>query len=43
VVSQRTLKSQSAEVKWRHKGEGEMLPLEGLAEEIAKLLVNLVK
>ena len=38
VVSQRTLKSQSAEVKWRHRGEGEMLPLEGLAEEIAGLL-----
>jgi prolyl-tRNA synthetase len=38
VVSQRTLKSQSAELKWRHKGEGETLPLEGLAEKIAGLL-----
>ncbi|MDM8000702.1 MAG: proline--tRNA ligase [Dehalococcoidia bacterium] len=38
VVSQRTLKSVSAEVKWRHKGEGELLPLQGLAEKIADML-----
>ena len=38
VVSQRTLKSQSAEVKWRSKGESQTLPLEGLVEEIAGML-----
>jgi len=38
VVSQRTLKSQSAELKWRNRGESETLPLEGLAEKIAGLL-----
>jgi prolyl-tRNA synthetase len=38
VVSQRTLKSQSAELKWRSKGESQTLPLEGLPEEIAGLL-----
>jgi len=38
VVSQRTLKSQSAELKWRSKGEGQTLPLEGLAGKIAGLL-----
>ena len=41
VVSQRTLKSQSAELKWRSKGESETLPLEGLAEKIAGLLAGL--
>jgi prolyl-tRNA synthetase len=38
VVSQRTLKSQSAELKWRHKSESQTLPLEGLVEKIAGLL-----
>jgi prolyl-tRNA synthetase len=38
VVSQRTLKSQSAELKWRSQGESQTLPLEGLAEKIAGLL-----
>jgi len=38
VVSQRTLKSQSAELKWRHKGESQTLLLEGLAGKIAGLL-----
>jgi prolyl-tRNA synthetase len=43
VVSQRTLKSQGAEIKWRHKGEGETLPLEGLPEKITGLLVKLLE
>jgi prolyl-tRNA synthetase len=38
VVSQRTLKSQSAELKWRSKGESQTLPLEGLAEKVAGML-----
>jgi len=40
VVSQRTLKSQSAELKWRSKGESQTLPLEGLAGKIAGLLAG---
>ena len=38
VVSQRTLKSQSAELKWRSKGESQTLPLEDLSGKIAGLL-----
>jgi len=38
VVSQRTLKSQSAELKWRHKSESQTPPLEGLAEKITGML-----
>jgi prolyl-tRNA synthetase len=38
VVSQRTLKSQSAELKWRSKAESQTLLLDGLAEKIAGLL-----
>jgi prolyl-tRNA synthetase len=38
VVSQRTLKSQSAELKWRDKSESQTLPLEDLPETIAKHL-----
>jgi len=39
VVSQRTLKSQSAELKWRSKAESQTLPLEGLAGKITGLLM----
>ncbi len=38
VVSQRTLKSQSAELKWRSQGGSETLPLEGLPGKIAGML-----
>jgi len=38
VVSQRTLKTQSAELKWRSQSESQTLPLEGLAEKIAGML-----
>jgi len=38
VVSQRTLKTQSAELKRRNKGESQNFPLEGLADKIAGLL-----
>jgi prolyl-tRNA synthetase len=38
VVSQRTLKTQSAELKWRSQGESQTLLLEGLAEKIAGML-----
>ncbi len=38
VVSQRTLKSQSAELKWRSGGESQTLPLEGLPAKIAGML-----
>ena len=38
VVSPRTLKSQSVEIKWRSEKEGQLLPLEGIAERIKKLL-----
>jgi prolyl-tRNA synthetase len=38
VVSQRTLKSQSAELKRRSQGESQTLPLEGLAEKVSGLL-----
>jgi prolyl-tRNA synthetase len=43
VVSQRTLKSQSAELKWRSQGESQTLLLEGLAEKIAGLLAEPLK
>ena len=36
VISPRTLKSQSAELKWRDKEESQLLPLEGLIERISK-------
>ena len=36
VMSPRTLKSQSAEIKWRNKEESQLLPLEGLTERISK-------
>ena len=36
VISPRTLKSQSAEIKWRNKEESQLLPLEGLTERISK-------
>ena len=36
VISPRTLKSQSAELKWRNKEESQLLPLEGLTERISK-------
>lgn len=36
VISPRTLKSQSAELKWRNKEESQLLPLEGLTEKISK-------
>ena len=36
VISPRTLKSQSAEIKWRNKEESQLLPLEGLIERISK-------
>jgi prolyl-tRNA synthetase len=36
VLSPRTLKSQSAEMKWRDSGESQILPLEGLAEMIRR-------
>ncbi|OGO03332.1 MAG: proline--tRNA ligase [Chloroflexi bacterium RBG_13_53_26] len=39
VVSPRTLKSQSAELKWRHKEQSELLPLEGIGGRIQTLLV----
>jgi prolyl-tRNA synthetase len=38
VVSPRTLKSQSVEIKWRSEKESQLLPLEGIAERIKKLL-----
>ncbi len=38
VVSQRTLKSQSAELKWRSQAESQTLPLEGLVGQIAGML-----
>jgi prolyl-tRNA synthetase len=38
VVSRRTLKLQSAELKWRSQGESQTLPLEGLAAKIDGLL-----
>jgi prolyl-tRNA synthetase len=34
------LKSQSAELKWRSKGESQTLPLEGLAEKVAGMLAE---
>ena len=34
VVSPRTLKSQSAELKWRDRGESQLLPLDAIAEAI---------
>lgn len=40
VISQRTLKSQSAEVKWRSTSESLILPLEGLTDRIAILLAG---
>jgi prolyl-tRNA synthetase len=43
VVSQRTLKSQSAELKWRSRGESQTLPLDGLAGVIAGLLAEPLK
>jgi len=36
VMSPRTLKSQSAEIKWRNKEESQLLPLEELTERISK-------
>ncbi len=38
VVSPRTLKSRSAELKWRHSEQSELLPLEGLAPRIEELV-----
>jgi len=38
VVSPRSLKSQSVEIKWRSEKESQLLPLEGIAESIKKLL-----
>ncbi len=38
VVSQRTLKSQSAELKWRSQAESRTLPLEGLPAKVAGML-----
>ncbi len=38
VVSPRTLKSQSVEIKWRKEKESQLLPLEGVAEKMSKLL-----
>jgi hypothetical protein len=40
VVSQRTFKLQSAELKWRSQGESQTLPLQGLAAKIDGLLVT---
>lgn len=40
VISQRTLKSQSAELKWRSGGESQTLPLEGLPAKIAGMLAE---
>jgi prolyl-tRNA synthetase len=39
VISPRTLKLLSAEIKWRAQKESQLLPLEGIAERIKKLLV----
>jgi len=39
VVSPRTLKSQSVEIKWRKEKGSQLLPLKGIAESIKKLLV----
>jgi len=39
VVSPRTLKSQSVEIKWRKEKGSQLLPLKGIAERIKKLLV----
>jgi prolyl-tRNA synthetase len=38
VVSPRTLKSKSAELKWRDKEQSELLPLEGITQRIEQLL-----
>ena len=38
VVSPRTLKSQSAELKWRHKEQSALVPLEGIGGRIQRLL-----
>jgi prolyl-tRNA synthetase len=38
VVSPRTLKSKSAELKWRDKEQSELVPLESIAQRIEQLL-----
>ena len=38
VVSARTLRSESVELKWRKEAQAQMLPLEGLMEAIKSLL-----
>jgi prolyl-tRNA synthetase len=38
VVSARTLKSDSVELKWRKEAQAQMLPLEGLTEAVTNLL-----
>ena len=38
TLSPRTLENQSAEIRWRVEKQAEILPLEGLAIEINKLL-----
>ena len=40
VVSQRTLKSQSAELKWRSQAESRTLPLDGLPAQITGMLAR---
>jgi prolyl-tRNA synthetase len=43
VVSPRTLKSQSAELKWRDRGESQLLPLDAIAEAIGKNVSELTQ
>jgi len=38
VISSRTLKAQSVEMKWRNEKDSQLLPLEGIAEKIRELL-----
>ena len=38
VISSRTLKSQSMEIKWRVEKEGQLVPLEGATEKVKELL-----
>jgi prolyl-tRNA synthetase len=39
VVSPRTLKSQSVEIKWRREKESQLLPLDGIVKRVKGLLI----